>query len=578
MLKNKLLLILSFSTVCASFGQLSINSPYSRLGIGNLNYESTGFYKNMAGVGTSYANSRFINTANPALLSALNATTFDLGINYKALYAKESSSKSNSNDIAFQNISLAFPIKRRYAFGLELKPYSDISYQINSISNLDSVSYFQDSYTGTGGITKASLINSFSIIKDTVTNSNLALGLNASLISGNIQRSGESLLNTNGTNEYSYTKISNELVYKGFQLNFGMNYRKEIYVGNEFKTIKSTKCDSSQQGLVTQIPTLFYDDQINQRAQKSYLTKYAVIYPNTNGIKISEKIKQGDKRELLMGYYQGFVRDGFGILVLEEALNVNFVDLKNDYLDFVEKFKKSEIQSQNFDNAEKYSREYLHYGSGIFVSFGATYELSSDLNTSGSEKIYRVRTKTDDPFQTFTLSEFSNLNTTLPSTLRLGLSIDKPFVQGANICGEKRKSVWAVGMDLSLQNWSIYQSMDINPNWKNTYRFAIGANITPNPKLEKMKFNSNFRGLLNKMTYQAGIYSQSLPYQYNNKNVSELGFNLGLTIPTNHEGGYLTWSFGAATRGADLKENYLTTGLSLTINETNWFKPYRQGR
>ena len=124
----------------------------------------------------------------------------------------------------------------------------------------------------------------------------------------------------------------------------------------------------------------------------------------------------------------------------------------------------------------------------------------------------------------------------------------------------------------------MYQNSGIDPGFRNTMRLALGGSISPNPGKTNMRFKSRFRELLNVMNYQSGVYYQTLPYTYNSNNLSELGINFGLTIPVNNDGGLVTWNFGLATRGQELKENYIKIGLGLTLNERNWFQPVRVGR
>jgi hypothetical protein len=577
MLKNKLFLLLILSSFTAVFAQLGLNSPYSRYGLGNTFQNNTSYFTAMGGVSTAMASDYYINTQNPALLSNLYRTTFDLGFNYNNLRVKEGNLKNISNNFGIQNLHLAFPIKNRYVFALGLSPFSIINYQVNTSQKLDSTSTFTDTYKGTGGLSQVSFSNSFSFIKDTVKSRTLALGFDASLIAGNKQVSSQSILNIDGVNGATFSQIANKSIYRAFQLNIGASFRQELFYADRIQTLKSSKCDSSRLGSVVVLPSFNFKDEVSKSALKAYQTKYAIVFTNSDEIKISDKIKKGEQREQLMDFYKGFVKAGYGVLILEEALNVNYSELKNNYLDFVATLKTNQTTG-GFEGAENYAKEYLHYGSGIFFNLGAAYQLPTQADIRGTEEITRLITKFEDPIETYTVNEFSNQNGTFPSTLRLGLSIDKPFVKGYNPCGDRRKSTWSLGLDFTQYGWAGYQELGKNPNWKNTYRFALGGSIKPNPSNEKLKYNTNFRRFLNQVEYQGGLYFQTLPYTYNSKNLSEYGFNLGFSLPTNHDGGHLTCYFGLATRGNELKENYIKAGLGLSINEGGWFKPYRLGR
>lgn len=578
MLRNKLLVFKLFLGLSVAFAQ-SINSPYSRFGIGDLTSSTNAFYKSMGGLSNSYASKRFINYSNPALLSSTSMTSFEVGLGMNVLQAQEGNLKSLSKNINFEYLNLAFPITKRYTFGFGVTPYSQVNYSTKITTPLDSESETIDTYKGEGGLSKMSFINSYSLIKDTVRSQTLSIGVDASLLVGSIEKSNESLLRINNEDNISYTSIVNSNVYRGMRFNIGTAYRKEIFVGDDFETIKTNKCSDELQGKVVITPRLNYDDQIALTANSSRVTKYAIIYPKTTDVRVDISVKNDERRELLITHYNSFIKAGYGVLILKEAEHVSYSDLKNDYLDNVKKMiLEPSTANASYENDTKYSTRYLRYGSGIFVNVGASYELQSDINVTGSEQINRVRTTTGDAFESYILTEFDNQSLQLPSILKFGLSIDKPERSGTDLCGVQKKSTWLLGADLTVQNWANYSNLGISSNYSNTMRAVLGGSFSPNPSNIDMKFNTRFRKLLNVLKYQGGVYYQSLPYQYASSSVSEIGINFGFTLPTNFDGGLMTWNFGLATRGSELKENYFKIGLGLTLNENGWFRPVRVGR
>ncbi len=579
MLKNKLLVASLFLGLSTSFAQLVLNSPYSRFGIGTTQNATNAFYQSMGGLSHSYASNKFINNINPALLSATANTTFDLGVGYSALNAKELGVSNNSQTVLFDYFRMAFPIKNRYAFAFSVSPYTLVNYSNKTTTVLDETTKAIDTYKGEGGISKLSITNSFSILKDSVKNRTFSLGIDAALLTGSIDKSSESLLNINGENNLSYTSYVNTNIYRGYQINVGTAYRKEIFVGNTFQTIKNTKCGTEKMGKIAVVQKIAFPEQIKQNAENSYITKYAIIYLNSNDIKIEDDIKNKDHRELLQGYYTSFIKPGYGVLVLKEAEDISFSDLKNDYLDFVKELKQNPSKERTtYENAKALSEQYLHFGSGIFFNIGASLETALGANISGSNTITRVRTSTTDPFSSYQLNEFLKENLVLPNTFRIGISLDKPMPKGSTVCGNSKKHTWVTGVDFSLQNWSNYASKGVNEGFKNTYKVVLGGSYTPNLKNENLKFNTRFRKLLNTTSYQLGINHQIMPFMYNNKAIAELGANAGFTVPTNHEGSLFTLSLGVSTLGNDLKQNYFKVGLGFTIAENNWFKPVRIGK
>ena len=63
-----------------SQAQSSTNSPYSRFGIGDLQSQSFIKQKGMGGSGYAYSGIYNINITNPASLTSLYLTTFEIGV------------------------------------------------------------------------------------------------------------------------------------------------------------------------------------------------------------------------------------------------------------------------------------------------------------------------------------------------------------------------------------------------------------------------------------------------------------------------------------------------------------------
>ena len=268
----------------------------------------------------------------------------------------------------------------------------------------------------------------------------------------------------------------------------------------------------------------------------------------------------------------------FGILVLPAAQGKTFNELKNDYLEIYNQIKTIEPTYTDFANAETYSKEYLSYKSGIFFNIGVNYEHNSKIKTSGTEEITRFRTSSLDALDnTYSLSEFDNVGLQLPSIYKLGISFDKPNPTGKDICGNDKKSTWLAGLDLAVLNWSdnsIYGN-DLTSN--STYKLSLGGEITPDREGSNSISTSKFSRFVKQLTYRGGFYYETLPFSYNGASLSEIGINFGLTIPSNNSGGLLTWNVSLASRGSELNETYIKTGLGITLNESRWFHRTKVG-
>lgn len=171
-----------------------LNSPYSRLGLGDLSNPNFAALSGMGGFGASFHDPYHTNWVNPASLSFLRSTSFELG-----LYAQHSSLQNNdSNPLSswsgnIDYLSLAFPIqnpindvldrKKRlihWGMGIALTPYSVVGYNINSesIVPVDGTTVITN-FQGRGGTYKVQWGNS-------VRMKGLSLGFNLGYLFGKI--------------------------------------------------------------------------------------------------------------------------------------------------------------------------------------------------------------------------------------------------------------------------------------------------------------------------------------------------------------------------------------------------------
>ena len=204
------------------------NSPYSRLGIGDLANPHIGKINGMAGTAAAWKSAYQPNLTNPASYAHLGITAFDVG-----LYGQYSWLESNTTDELVRDgnlsyLSLAFPVlnpinqllerERRpisWGMGIALLPYSTVGYDLL----LEDVTQDQDTilnlFQGQGGTYRLAWSNG-------VKYKNLALGINLNFLFGSI------------TNEIStsfpdltgayITRVSEDLSFKGVLWDLGLMY------------------------------------------------------------------------------------------------------------------------------------------------------------------------------------------------------------------------------------------------------------------------------------------------------------------------------------------------------------------
>lgn len=558
-----------------SFSQLEINSPYSRFGLGNISRPVSAFNASMGGVATSMTSTNDINTLNPALLHRTNKVTFELGSSLNFNRSLQGSSVNNSSELEFNYVNLAFPVTPRYTLAVGLRPYSSVSYKTEATTDVDNVLSIKNTYSGSGGINMVNFANSYTVLNDSVKKSVLSIGFDASLLLGKISKNNLSVNLIDDESERDQIDQKTLTSYIGGKFKLGASFRKELFEGKTYKSVPSCNDKTVKDTLL--VSSLFYPNEIIKLKQLAYLTEFAIILPGYNKLKISSKIKSEGRRDLLYRIYSSFLRKGYGVFILPEAVGVDQERLKESYLNAVVDIK-SGGKSTGILVSDKMAKEYLRVESGVNLNAGLAYEFGTDLGVSGSTEIVRTELFSNTDVTTSVLDQFDGETVRLPQAIHFGLSIDKENAVGRTYCNEKIKSTWALGADIALTNWSEYDGFNVAESFSNTVRVGLGGYFTPFKNVSSTDSKVGLARLLLKTNYRAGIYYQSLPYSVSGEQVSEIGTNIGFTLPTNRRGSTMTWNLGYARRGTDVVENYFNIGLGLTvIDGSRWFKRYEVG-
>lgn len=147
--------------------QVTIQSPYSKFGVGNVKGSLLPQYRAMGGISTAVGKNTFfnnINVQNPASYANITSTTLDMGMTGGYTELKNSSLKETSFNASLSHVALAFPIRSKSgitksAISIGILPYSQLGYDFRNSVKIGTTSDNQKSvdykYTGEGGLTKA---------------------------------------------------------------------------------------------------------------------------------------------------------------------------------------------------------------------------------------------------------------------------------------------------------------------------------------------------------------------------------------------------------------------------------------
>lgn len=132
------------------------NSPYSRFGVGNLQFQGTVSQSALGRSGIAAYHTDRINILNPAAMAFDTITTIEAGISAEIARTKSSSTWQSSNNAGLRYFSLGFPvIKHNAGMSLGAAPYSLMDFNSTEIAYPDcDCGRTKNTYTGEGGINR----------------------------------------------------------------------------------------------------------------------------------------------------------------------------------------------------------------------------------------------------------------------------------------------------------------------------------------------------------------------------------------------------------------------------------------
>ncbi|MBS1487666.1 MAG: hypothetical protein JST43_08755 [Bacteroidetes bacterium] len=248
----------------AANGQAS--SPFSRLGVGDLNNNGLAQNEAMGGVGISNPNGWYINNMNPALLVFNRVFAFQGGMSYEKRSAFDGTNNQSFKGGNLNYLLMAFPvIGGRWSSSIGALPYSSVNYNFtytDYVTGGPSLIPVKVQETGKGGITQFYWSNGVAI------NKYLSVGVKASYLFSSINikdfntvngltnygalQSRYSFGGTNLTGGISFHKDS--IFHKNYRLNIGAIYSLKSNVGVTHKVTTETIANT---GAIIDSTTLF---------------------------------------------------------------------------------------------------------------------------------------------------------------------------------------------------------------------------------------------------------------------------------------------------------------------------------
>jgi long-subunit fatty acid transport protein len=205
-----------------AFAQNITHSPYSVVGVGDIQYAGNAQQGAMGQVSQAIRKPYELNNLNPASYSALERTVIDVGVNYANGTIKSVNQTTNIENFTFAYFAFGFPISRKLGLGATfgLQPYSSIGYNLQSTTDYPGVDGASTNFTGRGGLSRFYFGSGINL------NKNFSFGFNISYLFGQLQ-STQVLMIPPSYNQFNLSDERKTTV-GDFNWQFGLQYRKKI--------------------------------------------------------------------------------------------------------------------------------------------------------------------------------------------------------------------------------------------------------------------------------------------------------------------------------------------------------------
>lgn len=176
-------ILLSFS--CINAYSQNVSSPYSIIGIGDIETSYFNRTSGMANTGIAYQNPRYITLNNPASLSSLQSQLFLVELASRAKFVtytgKTITTGLTDKDFSVERLSIGIRTTKWWGSSVGLMPFSTVNYAFAGTKSLQGTNTtLPVTYDGSGGINRYFFANGFKITK------NLSVGITTSFLGGSL--------------------------------------------------------------------------------------------------------------------------------------------------------------------------------------------------------------------------------------------------------------------------------------------------------------------------------------------------------------------------------------------------------
>jgi hypothetical protein len=388
--------------------QITVQSPYSKFGVGNIKGSLLPQFRAMGGISTAVGkNSIFnnINMQNPASYASINSVTLDIGMSGTYNELRNSKITENSFNATLSHAAFGFNLGRRSGLSFGILPYSELGYNFKNTAKVGTNATNQKDvdflYTGEGGLTKAYLGYGFGL------GDHLRIGANLEYLFGNLSES-RSAQYTNDAGAI-HSRIQDRNSVGGVNYSYGAQY--DIRINSKTSLIMgysgsaASKIGSAKSKYVTQytldatggenpaLDTLFVTENASTNLKLPLVHNFGISLQKNDAWLIGIDYRMGKWSDMTIDNVNQNLQDTYGFSVGGQ-LTPDFSSI-NNYFKRVEyrlgfQYDKTYIQMNNQDVKQmaitmglglplsSYARGIL-YKANVTAEFGKRGSLANGL-------------------------------------------------------------------------------------------------------------------------------------------------------------------------------------------------------
>lgn len=223
--KKALIGALFIAVSAAVSAQSSVNSPYTRYGLGETFDQVFANNAAMGGVGYALRSDLHVNPMNPASYTAVDSLSFmfDTGMTLKSSNFQEGNYKSNAKNASFDYIAMQFRLHPRLGMAIGYTPFSTVGYNFDRSKNIENSEVtISNNFYGDGGMQQIFAGLGFKILD------NLSVGANIAYLYGKLNYQTTATLSNGG----DQTIIYNQMSVSSYNASFGLQYTQPLNKNN----------------------------------------------------------------------------------------------------------------------------------------------------------------------------------------------------------------------------------------------------------------------------------------------------------------------------------------------------------